>query len=456
MTEDADDATTRASAHVQEAACAERVVVLKVRVPGLTSFVMVGASRGGLFGAGLLSPDARRELWGGRLPPGADRQRAREDALAGARVTAIGAGEVFIDQRGSVRVVQVEGGRVVVTDSPRGVPADAAHFASLSDEQRASLEARGRQLAAAIAADALEVRRAAIAKTLERALQRIERRREAIRGDLGKIERADQIASQAQWLIAEAARAPRGAMKLVVTDWSTGQAVPIEVPLDPSKTPKDQVAAMFKRAKRLRLGARVAEARLAQAEVQREAVETARRAALAATTLPGLDEALSEAKRRAPRDVSGPAPAPSASSGATSRAQKQKKTRTPHRAFFARSGRKLLVGKGAADNDALTLHVARPHDLWLHAKDRTGAHVIVPLGKGETCTSEDLVDAAHLAAHFSDAREEKVVDVQYTDRRYVRKPRGSAPGFVAVDREKVLVLRVQPELVRELLEREEI
>src|SRR5690606_31514716 len=115
--------------------------------------------------------------------------------------------------------------------------------------------------------------------------------------------------------------------------------------------------------------------------------------------------------------------------------------RTPYRAFVARSGRRLLVGKGAADNDALTLRVARPHDLWLHAKERTGAHVIVPLDRGHTCPAEDLVDAAHLAAHFSDARDEKVVDVQYAHRRHLRKPKGSPPGFVVVDREKVLVLR---------------
>ena len=126
------------------------------------------------------------------------------------------------------------------------------------------------------------------------------------------------------------------------------------------------------------------------------------------------------------------------------------------RTFVARSGKKILVGKGAADNDTLTLKIAKPHDLWLHAKDRTGAHVIVPLVKAQTCPAEDLVDAAHLAAHFSDARDEKAVDVQYTPKRYLRKPKGSAVGAVVVDREKVLALRFDPALLRQLLEREEI
>jgi predicted ribosome quality control (RQC) complex YloA/Tae2 family protein len=113
-----------------------------------------------------------------------------------------------------------------------------------------------------------------------------------------------------------------------------------------------------------------------------------------------------------------------------------------------------LVGRGAAHNDELTLHVARPHDLWLHAKNRVGAHVIVPLDKGHTCPGDLLVDAAHLAAHFSDARNETTVEIQHTPRRHVRKPKGSPPGLVVVDREKVFVLRVDPGRLRELLERE--
>jgi predicted ribosome quality control (RQC) complex YloA/Tae2 family protein len=78
----------------------------------------------------------------------------------------------------------------------------------------------------------------------------------------------------------------------------------------------------------------------------------------------------------------------------------------------------------------------------------------VPLDKGASCPGDLLVEAAHLAAHFSEARGQDVVEVQYTPRRYLRKPKGSAPGRVVVDREKVLVLRLQPELLRKLLERE--
>jgi predicted ribosome quality control (RQC) complex YloA/Tae2 family protein len=73
------------------------------------------------------------------------------------------------------------------------------------------------------------------------------------------------------------------------------------------------------------------------------------------------------------------------------------------------------------------------------------------LPKGASLTAEVLVEAAHLAAHFSDASEEAIVEVTYTPRRFVRKPRGAAPGAVVVDREKVITLRRDEALLRRLL-----
>ena len=455
---------------VQEADSAERVVTLRIRVPGRTAFVIIGAAKSGA-AAGLLPNGARQELWGGRLPPGSPRQRAREASLELARVTAVVGNEVFFEPHllldameelgpqapPRTRCLRVHGGRVVVTDAER--PSTARPFVDVlaDDAERALLEERGIGLAQALADDSVEIHRTELLRMLDKARVRVERRRAAVREDLSKIAQADTLAAQAQWLVSEAARAPRGATKLVVTDWSSGEAVPMEVPLDPSKSAREQVDAMFKRAKRLKLGGTIAEERLAQAETQGRAIEVAAESVRGATSLAQMDAAAREAKKRAPRDVMLVNGAPGAGAGgAPVKAPKGGGRRVPFRAFIARSGRKVLVGKGAADNDALTLKIAKPHDLWLHAKDRTGAHVIVQLGKGQTCAAEDLVDAAHLAAHFSDARDEKAVDVQYTPRRYLRKPKGSAPGAVVVDREKVLPLRFDAALLRALLEREEL
>jgi predicted ribosome quality control (RQC) complex YloA/Tae2 family protein len=246
-----------------------------------------------------------------------------------------------------------------------------------------------------------------------------------------------------------AAPPPRGAKSLAVTDWSTGEARVIEVPLDPAKPARDQVQAMFQRARRLKLGAKIAEQRLAQATHARDALAEIAGSLAKAADVAAIDAAVASARAAAPKDVT----LEQAHAAGGKKIAQQKAP--PFRTFHARSGDRILVGRGAAQNDALTFQVARPHDLWLHAKERTGAHVIAPLVKGHACPPELLVDAAHLAAHFSEARDEAVIDVQYAERRHLRKPRGSAPGLVIVDREKVIVLRKEEPILRALLDSEE-
>ncbi|MGO9708744.1 MAG: NFACT RNA binding domain-containing protein [Polyangiaceae bacterium] len=319
------------------------------------------------------------------------------------------------------------------------------------DEERDGWLARGEELAENAARDELIARRVSALRAIRRGIARLTRRAEAVRGDLARIGVAEALARQAQWLVAEAARTPRGARSLTVTDWSSGEAKTIEVPLDPAKPARVQVEAMFQRARRLKLGATVASERLAGAERALASLLPLEAKVADAESAPMIDEALASARAAAPKDVkielSGPG-------GPRGGGQAQAKA-PPYRTFHARSGARLLVGRGATQNDLLTFQVARPHDLWLHAQGHPGAHVIVPLVKNRTCPGDVLADAAHLAAHFSDARDEAVVDVQYASRRHLRKPRGSAPGLVVVDREKVIAVRIDPVVLRALLESEE-
>lgn len=334
--------------------------------------------------------------------------------------------------------------------------------------------AAGARLVEVLVAAGTGARRDALRRAVARALGKIERRIEAVRGDLARAEASEETARRAQLFVAEASRAPRGATKLVAVDWSTGEAREIEMKLDPARPARAQIDAAFQRARRLKEGGAIGRRRLADAESARQAlVAIAAEARGDDADLQALED---RARAAAPRDFKagggGPSPGGPRRKGAQERLP-------PYRTFHAldpgprspagpRAGStapvppvgrgsaapRILVGRGSERNDELTFHVARPHDLWLHAKNRAGAHVVVPLTKGATCPGDVLVDAAHLAAHFSDARGEDVVEVQYTPRRYLRKPRGSAPGFVVVDREKVLVLRVEPERLRRLLEAE--
>ncbi len=420
---------------------ADAVAALEVRAPGETSVVLVGIARG-LRGVGIVSSDERRAAWETRLPAGATRTRGGAGArVEGGRIVGVSARTVGIEAEGVTFVISIGPLRIAIAegtvDGPDG------------EDVRAEYEARGKELLAALRAEAHERRRDGILRAIQRGVSKLQRRIGAMRGDLARLADAEALAAQAQWLIAAAVRAPRGAKELEVTDWSTGEARPLVVPLDPAKPARAQVDAMFQRARRLKRGAKIAEERIAKAGVVVEGLDAASELARRAEDGRGLDVALAKARALAPRDVA-------LDAGPTGPGSAPKQTKSaPFRTFVASGGARILVGKGAAQNDQLTFQNARPHDLWLHAKGRTGAHVVVPLAKNTTCPGDLLVDAAHLAAHFSEARGDGVVEVQYTPRRYLRKPRGSAPGLVVVDREKVLPVRLEAGRVERLLEAEE-
>ncbi len=97
----------------------------------------------------------------------------------------------------------------------------------------------------------------------------------------------------------------------------------------------------------------------------------------------------------------------------------------------------IIIGKNNRQNDVVTFKQAQSEDLWLHAKDIPGSHVIIRRDNKEI-TEQAIVEAALLAAHFSKGRQSANVPVDYTRRRYVRKPSGAKPGFVIYDHQSTI------------------
>ena len=119
------------------------------------------------------------------------------------------------------------------------------------------------------------------------------------------------------------------------------------------------------------------------------------------------------------------------------RQMKQLPPSSPMR-FTAPSGRVILVGKNNLQNDKLT-GTAQPNEVWLHAKDMPGSHVIIV---GEAPDEDTIRFAARLAALYSKGRASSRVPVDYTLRRFVKKPGGAKPGFVIYTNQHTLY--VQP------------
>lgn len=108
--------------------------------------------------------------------------------------------------------------------------------------------------------------------------------------------------------------------------------------------------------------------------------------------------------------------------------------------MYKREGFEILVGKNARNNDELSFHFAAKNDLWLHAKDVTGSHVVIRHRAGKDLPPMVLEYAAQLAAFFSKRKQDTLVPVIYTPRKYIRKRKGDPPGLVAVDREQVIMV----------------
>ena len=94
------------------------------------------------------------------------------------------------------------------------------------------------------------------------------------------------------------------------------------------------------------------------------------------------------------------------------------------------SGARIYVGRSPRENVEVTFKIARPDDLWFHARGIPGSHVVLQTAPGTQPQDEDLAAAADLAATHSKARNAPRVEIDYTERKYVRKQRDAGPGMV--------------------------
>jgi hypothetical protein len=265
-----------------------------------------------------------------------------------------------------------------------------------------------------------------ILSRLEGALRRAEGRAASIRRQMVEGALDKGLRETANLLLAHLRDVEKGASAVTLTGF---HGEPVEIPLDPSLSPHDNVQALYREAAR---------------------VERARK------RLPGLLEEAEERIRELQRlrsdllegNVS-PEEAGSRIPAALRRGEEGGRAggeRLPYRRFRSSGGLEIRVGRGGADNDALTFRRSRPQDIWLHARDAAGAHVILRwTGEGNP-PARDLAEAAGLAALHSRARHAALVPVDWTLRKYVRKPRKAPPGRVLTERVQTLFVEPDPNL----------
>lgn len=281
-----------------------------------------------------------------------------------------------------------------------------------------------------------------------RALAKREKLATSLRADLEKTETRHELVRAAELL--------KGSMHLVrpkadsvdATDWTTDPPAIVTIPLDPQLTASGNLERLHHRRRKLE---RQHDALIPQlAELARDKAELQ-------NLIDELDTLSSENRSPAePGPLSTIESRLTALSGTARTPQTQAPKsrdrdgeRLPYRTFIAIDGSEILVGRSAKDNDALTFKVARGSDIFLHARDVPGSHVILCHRKKGPPQPEALLDAATLAAWQSKLREDSVVDVLWTEKKHVRKVKGS-PGLVQTAAARNIAVRRDPQRIERL------
>jgi predicted ribosome quality control (RQC) complex YloA/Tae2 family protein len=301
----------------------------------------------------------------------------------------------------------------------RGHP--AASLSLACDEYYGYLEAHAAE----------EALRKTVLGALERALRTARVQQSEAEASLEGLDRAETLKIKGELLAAQGSRVERGAAAVELTNWYDPEGAPLRVELDPELDARENAERFFHRYRRAMAAAEAALERLPELSARAEELAALTQEARAADEerLRGLHQRLKEQgllREQGPGQEPGRKAAPEFPPGIRVR-------RVPV------GGWEVLYGDNATSNDWLTTRHARPGDLWLHARAVNGAHVVV---RGVTSLDrlppEVLREAARIAAAHSDAKHSTIVPVDYTFRRHVRKPRGSAPGLVTYTGEKTL------------------
>ena len=236
-------------------------------------------------------------------------------------------------------------------------------------------------------------------------------------------------------LLANIETATRHGSSVEIKDYYTEGAPTLTIDIDENSTMQVEAARRFKqytKAKRAReeIAERLAllEKDIAKLEKEGERIQEA----VARHDEDELNEIDSEAKKPATKPPKQAEPA-----------------RIPGvRHYVSTDGYEILVGRAARDNDNLTFRVARPNDLWLHAADYPGSHVVVRNPSRKEIPQRTMIEAAQLAGKFSQAANDTKVVIHYTHRKFLSKPKGAAPGLVRMSSFKSITVEPKEAVVR--------
>jgi predicted ribosome quality control (RQC) complex YloA/Tae2 family protein len=236
-------------------------------------------------------------------------------------------------------------------------------------------------------------------------------------------------------LLANLSTARREGNRVVLVDYFADDATTVEIEIDEHSTLPEEAERRFALYSRSKRAVRQITSRIVAIRPELDVLSSQCEA---------LKKIIAERDEAALEKFTAKGPVPAA----RARGSKTDKKVPGTRSYLSSDGFEILVGRTARDNDYLTFKVAKPNDLWLHTGDYSGSHVVVRNATRKDVPHRTIIEAAQLAAHFSRARKDPKVDVHYTQRKFVSKPKGAAPGLVRLTRFKNITVAPREGLQR--------
>ena len=285
------------------------------------------------------------------------------------------------------------------------------------------------------AKDRLSQKSASMLRTLKTHVERCEKKLAMQEEELASAERMEEYRMMGEAINANLYQLKKGMTEAVLPDWFSENGGEITVPLDIRLTPSQNAQKYFKKYQKARSARETA-------AVQRE--KTLEELDYLEGMLLDLDKCTGESELEEIRQEL-------VRTGymkrfTNRRQQRQLPQSQPYR-FRSSDGIEILVGKNAAQNDRLT-GSAKPDEMWLHAKDMPGSHVIIR-SEGDI-PRDTLMQAAILAAWYSKGQRSSMVPIDYTRKKYVKKPSGAAPGKVIYTHHKTAYITAEEDDVRRI------
>ncbi|PRR70151.1 Rqc2 family fibronectin-binding protein [Neomoorella humiferrea] len=278
----------------------------------------------------------------------------------------------------------------------------------------------------------LEATRRSLEHVIDRELKRCYKKEGLQAASVAEAADAEKFRLAGELITANIYRLEKGQISFTTPNFYDPHGAEITIELDPSLTPAENAQRYFHRYNKARNAARLAKEQLEQTRTEIAYLESVAQALEMATNFDDLAEIRRELRRAGYITEEKEKDKP----GKKSEKKEAARPSTPME-FTSPDGFKILVGRNNRQNDWLTLKLAGPDDIWLHAKDIPGSHVVIRTG-GREVPAATLEMAARLAARYSRAGGSSRVPVDYTLVKNVRKPPGAKPGMVIYDHQRTV------------------